>query len=286
MLLFIAFVTTVAIGTGEKVIALITRKNHFIGHPPTLDGIARALEVKPGDRRVDHIIVEFVPKREMYLIRFDNSNFLCGHYEYNDPAVILCKNENEPFTWWSIEKSADKKFALKAKGGKCLRPVAKDKREISKGYFLHLKKCNGKKDYIWDIQRVVCDPDDKDRPEQDSESEVEQIKRPTTQTAKEHPESAPTSKDTRELARNEKDSKKALEFSDIHLNDKLKMMQPQGSIPDIQRELAKHFEMNIPRYIIGWCVDPLKQNQSYEDFNLDKILNVFQRPKRTLRKKK
>lgn len=279
MLFFISFLNAVLVGSGEKVIALITKENHFVGLPPTLNGTARAIEIEPDQKEINHIIVEFIPRKEMHLIRFDNKHFLCGHYDYKSPAVILCKNENDPFTWWSIAKSLDKKFALKAKGGKCLRPVAKDKRKKSQGYFLHLKKCNGTEDYIWDIQRMERELPDKDTSDQNAELETNEADNFSETITDDFSDSSQNLKKTNELAKSEKDSKESLEFKDIHKNDRVKRMNPKSTVLQIQAELAKNFDRNTLQIIAGKRINPQTKHDSDEDSNIDKRLHVFHKPK-------
>ncbi|KRH92029.1 hypothetical protein M153_13851000587, partial [Pseudoloma neurophilia] len=177
LVLLFCSIKTVLIGPEEMVIESVLKNNHFVGFP-CYDKIcynetARALykntpitnttniitkmtqtNIITNITPINNIIVRFIQRKDSYLIKFNNGRFLCGKDENRNPAVIMCREENDPNTWWTISSNNEGKFALKAKGGKCLRAIAIDKRIKTKGYFLHLKKCNGNKDYSWIIKMI------------------------------------------------------------------------------------------------------------------------------------
>lgn len=168
------------LGTDEKIIVSAFKPEILVGHPPTKHGTARGIEIydKSSDD-MNNVVVNFFQRKEnKYLIKFsDNKKFLCGHFKPKSESVILCPKETDPNTFWSVEQGLNNKFALKTKGGKCLRFMKLDIRESSRGFYLHVKKCENS-DYSWKIEKYNRK---KDEESEEKEEEEKKENPPKTQ---------------------------------------------------------------------------------------------------------
>ncbi|KRH95349.1 hypothetical protein M153_1000164436 [Pseudoloma neurophilia] len=117
----------------------------------------------------EQVVLKFIPRNDnKYLIQSVEGKYLCA--KPKDPGVVFCPKESDDNTFWTIEKRPkDKGYALKTKGGVCLRLTSLDRRKETKGFYIQAKKCRKKMDHNWKIRKLKPKPDEEKKPKSEKD---------------------------------------------------------------------------------------------------------------------